>query len=155
MFFLSLLQTMRKKFFVLRCESSTGPARLEYFDSEKKFRIGSLSKRTIDLKTCFNINKKSDSKHKHAIALYTRDDCFPIVADDENALNEWLQALLLQQQVDADGVPVPTFGMYNYYSTNTNAIETNNLKALDSIGNWCITLLVYPNIQCMHEIINL
>ncbi|XP_033640336.1 insulin receptor substrate 1-B-like isoform X5 [Asterias rubens] len=107
--YLKKLKTMRKKFFVLRCESSTGPARLEYFDSEKKFRIGSLSKRTIDLKTCFNINKKSDSKHKHAIALYTRDDCFPIVADDENALNEWLQALLLQQQVDADGVPVPTF----------------------------------------------
>ncbi|XP_022102735.1 insulin receptor substrate 1-B-like isoform X2 [Acanthaster planci] len=107
--YLKKFKTMRKKFFVLRCESSSCPARLEYYDSEKKFRAGALCKRTIDLKTCFNINRKTDSKHRHAIALYTRDDCFVVVAEDENSLNEWLQELLLQQQAENDGMPMPAF----------------------------------------------
>ncbi|XP_038052032.1 insulin receptor substrate 1-B-like isoform X2 [Patiria miniata] len=107
--YLKKFKTMRKKFFVLRCESSSGPARLEYYDTEKKFRAGALCKRTIDLKTCFNINKKTDSKQKHALSLYTRDDCFVVVAEDENSLNEWLQELLLQQQAENDGMPMPAF----------------------------------------------
>ena len=101
---------MRKKFFVLRGESSSGPARLEYYDNEKKFRSGSLTKRTITLRSCFNINRKSDAKNKCALALYTRDDCFAMVADDEASLTEWLQALLEQQQAGLDGAPVPAFG---------------------------------------------
>lgn len=101
---------MRKKYFVLRSESITGPSRLEYYDNEKKFRLGGEAKRTVPLSACFNINKKSDAKHKHAIALYTRDDCFSLVADDEESKQEWLRVLLEQQRAGGDGKPVPAFG---------------------------------------------
>ena len=101
---------MRKKFFVLRSESNAGSARLEYYDSEKKFRLGGEPKRTIPISACFNINKKSDAKHKHAIALYTKDDCFSLVAEDDNSQNEWLRALIEQQRAGGDGKPIPAFG---------------------------------------------
>ncbi|XP_035228178.1 insulin receptor substrate 1-B-like, partial [Stegodyphus dumicola] len=88
------LKTMKKKYFVLRTESESGPARLEYYDSEKKFKAGGPPKRSIHIKTCFNINRKVDAKHKLAIALYTKDDCFSVVADSEASLEDWLNAML-------------------------------------------------------------
>ncbi|CAH1135908.1 unnamed protein product [Ceutorhynchus assimilis] len=91
------LKTSRKKFFVLRNETSEALARLEYYDSEKKFRAGVPPKRSIPLRTCFNINKKQDSKHKFVIALYTKDDCFSIVFDNEEEMKVWLKDFLTLQ----------------------------------------------------------
>ncbi|CAL1297195.1 unnamed protein product [Larinioides sclopetarius] len=88
------LKTMKKKYFVLRTESESGPARLEYYDNEKKFKAGSAAKRSIPIKTCFNINRKVDAKHKYAIALYTKDDCFSVVAENEQLQEDWLNAML-------------------------------------------------------------
>ncbi|XP_055941228.1 insulin receptor substrate 1-like isoform X2 [Argiope bruennichi] len=88
------LKTMKKKYFVLRTESESGPARLEYYDNEKKFKAGSTAKRSIPIKTCFNINRKVDAKHKYAIALYTKDDCFSVVTENEQSQEDWLNALL-------------------------------------------------------------
>lgn len=88
------LKTMKKKYFVLRTESESGPARLEYYDNEKKFKAGGTAKRSISIKTCFNINRKVDAKHKLAIALYTKDDCFSVVTDSESSQEEWLNAML-------------------------------------------------------------
>ncbi|XP_028135100.2 insulin receptor substrate 1-B isoform X1 [Diabrotica virgifera virgifera] len=106
------LKTSRKKWFVLRAETSECSARLEYYDSEKKFNSGQPPKRSIPLKTCFNINKRQDIKHKHVIALYTKDDCFCVVLDTEEELETWLKALLsLQHGEDpTDGeAPRPTY----------------------------------------------
>lgn len=94
---LKKLKTMKKKFFVLRSTSSSGPARLDYHDNEKKFKTGHPPKRTIQLHQCFNINKKSDTKHKFAIALYTKDDCFSIVMEDEESQEKWLNSFLEYQ----------------------------------------------------------
>ncbi|KAL3196022.1 hypothetical protein MRX96_045412 [Rhipicephalus microplus] len=47
--YLRKLKTMKKKFFVMRKESEAGPARLECYDSEKKWKAGALPKRTIAL----------------------------------------------------------------------------------------------------------
>jgi hypothetical protein len=69
--------------------------------------------RAISLKTCFNINRRQDTKHRHVITLYTKDDCFGLVLDCEEELEEWLKALLsLQHGEDiVDGEePKPTFG---------------------------------------------
>lgn len=85
---------MKKKYFVLRTESDSGPARLEYYDNEKKFKAGGNAKRSIDIKTCFNINRKVDAKHKYAITLYTKDDSFSVVAENEASVEEWLNAML-------------------------------------------------------------
>ncbi|KAA0723661.1 Insulin receptor substrate 2-A [Triplophysa tibetana] len=103
-----------KRFFVLRVSSHLGPSRLEYYDSEKKFRntlrssttaaapsasaastgvTASSPKRVIYLYQCFTVNKRADSKNKHLIALYTKDEYFAIVAENEQEQEEWYQAL--------------------------------------------------------------
>ncbi|XP_064652015.1 insulin receptor substrate 1-like [Lineus longissimus] len=90
---LKKLKTNKKKFFVLRQSSSQGPARIEYYDTEKKFKNNSKVNRSIELKACFNISKKQDTKHKYAIALYTKDDCFSLVMESLAEQEAWLQAL--------------------------------------------------------------
>ena len=42
---LSFLQRMKKKYFILFADSDTLPARLEYFDSEKKCKNGQPPKK--------------------------------------------------------------------------------------------------------------
>lgn len=115
--YLKKLKTMKKKWFILRAESADSSARLEYHDSEKKYRQNPGNpKRSIFLKACFNINRRLDTKHKHVIALYTKDDCFCVVLDTEKDLECWLKSLLsLQRGEDVvDGeTPKPTFGQYH------------------------------------------
>ncbi|KAH7937885.1 hypothetical protein HPB49_017164 [Dermacentor silvarum] len=111
--YLRKLKTMKKKFFVMRKESEAGPARLECYDSEKKWKAGVLPKRTIVLRSCFNINRRADAKQRHVLALYTRDDSFALVADNEAELDEWLTEMLRLQHgssdVDGDARPKPLF----------------------------------------------
>ncbi|CAJ1064129.1 insulin receptor substrate 1-B [Xyrichtys novacula] len=88
-------KSMHRRFFVLRAASEHGPARLEYYENEKKFRSKSpVPKKVLSLETCFNINKRADSKNKHMIVLYTRSESFAIAADSEEIQNEWYQAML-------------------------------------------------------------
>ncbi|CAN9501754.1 unnamed protein product [Ophioblennius macclurei] len=88
-------KSMHRRFFVLRAASEHGPARLEYYENEKKFRSKSpVPKKVLNLETCFNINKRADSKNKHMIVLYTRSESFAIAADTEEIQNEWYQAML-------------------------------------------------------------
>lgn len=101
-----------KRFFVLRAASHLGPSRLEYYDSEKKFRNSLRSaaaaaaaaasggavapsppKRVIYLYQCFTVNKRADSKNKHLIALYTKDEYFAIVAENEQEQEDWYVAV--------------------------------------------------------------
>ena len=111
-FVLQTPKKVKKKYFVLRDESVTGPARLEYYDKEKNFSSGVLPKRSIVLKTCLKISKKSDSKHKFGIALYAKDECFQISCDAEVEQNEWLTAMNdLRDEAFEDGqIPHPLFG---------------------------------------------
>ncbi|KAG7188998.1 hypothetical protein KM043_008595 [Ampulex compressa] len=108
---LKKLKTQKKKFFVLRGEAPGYPVCLEYYDSKKKFENKQLPKRSILLHSCFNINKRMDTKHKHVIALYTKDECFCVILENEKELDEWLNAMLLLQSGDVlDGEqPRPTF----------------------------------------------
>nr|XP_023017350.1 insulin receptor substrate 1 isoform X1 [Leptinotarsa decemlineata] len=136
--FLKKLKTSRKKWFVLRAETPECSARLEYYDTEKKFNAGQAPKRSIPLKTCFNINKRIDTKHKHVIALYTKDDCFCVVLDSEEELDGWLKALLSLQHgeeaVDGED-PKPTFEHV------WQVVILNRGLGTDRIGNYrlCLT----------------
>ncbi|XP_076679106.1 insulin receptor substrate 1 chico isoform X3 [Andrena cerasifolii] len=105
------LKTQKKKYFVLRGEAPAYPACLEYYDSKKKFENRQPPKRSIMLDSCFNINKRVDTKYKHVIALYTKDECFCLILENEKELDEWLKAMLLLQSGDvADGEqPRPIF----------------------------------------------
>ncbi|MEE6500669.1 hypothetical protein FKM82_003878 [Ascaphus truei] len=88
-------KSMHKRFFVLRAASEAGLARLEYYENEKKWRHKSgAPKRSIPLESCFNINKRADSKNKHLVALYTKDECFAIAAECDQEQEGWYQALV-------------------------------------------------------------
>uniref|UniRef100_A0A9J8DCD7 Insulin receptor substrate 1 n=1 Tax=Cyprinus carpio carpio TaxID=630221 RepID=A0A9J8DCD7_CYPCA len=88
-------KSMHKRFFVLRAASASGPSRLEYYENEKKWRHKSgAPKKSIPLESCFNINKRADSKNKHLVALYTKDEYFAIAADSEVEQESWYQALV-------------------------------------------------------------
>lgn len=105
-------QTKKDKFFVLRSTSSSGPARLEYHDSEKKFKAGQLPKRQILLHKCFNINKKSDTRQKNCIALYLVDECFAVIVKDATEMQIWLDLLLEHQNeyLTEEQQPYPHYG---------------------------------------------
>uniref|UniRef100_UPI00398E5B17 insulin receptor substrate 2 n=1 Tax=Pristiophorus japonicus TaxID=55135 RepID=UPI00398E5B17 len=82
-----------KRFFVLRERSGDCPARLEYYENEKKWRNKSSAKRVIPLECCLNINKRADAKHKYLIALYTKDEYFAVAADSDQEQESWFSAL--------------------------------------------------------------
>ncbi|KAG8196616.1 hypothetical protein JTE90_014173 [Oedothorax gibbosus] len=92
---------MKKKYFVLRTDSDSGAARLEYFKKEENFKTGQPAKRSIQLKFCNNINRRVDVKQKFVIALYLRYECFSVVADTEDCCEEWLIAMLELQLNDS------------------------------------------------------
>ncbi|XP_026072402.1 insulin receptor substrate 1-B-like isoform X2 [Carassius auratus] len=88
-------KSMHRRYFVLRTASERGPARLEYYESEKKFRgKAPVPKKALALETCFNINKRADSKNKHMIVLYTRAESFVVAAENETDQEEWYQAMV-------------------------------------------------------------
>ncbi|XP_012607459.2 insulin receptor substrate 2 isoform X1 [Microcebus murinus] len=97
-----------KRFFVLRGPgagsdeatatagggSAPQPPRLEYYESEKKWRSkAGAPKRVIALDCCLNINKRADAKHKYLIALYTKDEYFAVAAENEQEQEGWYRAL--------------------------------------------------------------
>lgn len=82
-----------RRFFVLREPSERCPARLEYYESEKKWRNKSAAKRVITLDSCLCVNKRADAKHKHLIALYTKDEYFAVAADNEQEQESWFTVL--------------------------------------------------------------
>ncbi|CAL8133995.1 unnamed protein product [Orchesella dallaii] len=98
----------KMKFFVLRKETSMDkPARLEYYDKEKKFRSGQSPKKSIGLKACFNISR-TDSKCKYSIALHTHNDCVRIVMSNEDEMNDWLRemnSLAGEEEDQEDNLP--------------------------------------------------
>lgn len=82
-----------RRFFVLREPTERCPARLEYYESEKKWRNKSAPKRVITLDSCLCVNKRADAKHKHLIALYTKDEYFAVAADNEQEQESWYAVL--------------------------------------------------------------
>ncbi|KAA8579531.1 insulin receptor substrate 2 isoform X1 [Etheostoma spectabile] len=82
-----------RRFFVLREPTDRCPARLEYYESEKKWRNKSAAKRVITLDSCLCVNKRADAKHKHLIALYTKDEYFAVAADNEQEQESWYMVL--------------------------------------------------------------
>ncbi|XP_029936301.1 insulin receptor substrate 2 [Myripristis murdjan] len=82
-----------KRFFVLKEPSEGFPARLEYYESEKKWKNKSAAKRVIPLDCCLNINKRADAKYKYLIALYTKDEYFALAAENEQEQENWYRVL--------------------------------------------------------------
>ncbi|XP_076857916.1 insulin receptor substrate 2 isoform X2 [Brachyhypopomus gauderio] len=94
-----------KRFFVLKAQGEGFPARLEYYESEKKWKNKCAAKRVIPLDSCLNINKRADAKHKHLIAFYTKDEYFAVAADNEQEQEIWFRVLtgLMNEEKGCDG----------------------------------------------------
>uniref|UniRef100_A0AAR2KV64 Insulin receptor substrate 2b n=1 Tax=Pygocentrus nattereri TaxID=42514 RepID=A0AAR2KV64_PYGNA len=82
-----------KRFFVLRGPGEGCAPRLEYYESEKKWRNRAAARRVVALDSCLNINKRADAKHKHLIALYTKDEYFAVAAENEQEQESWFRLL--------------------------------------------------------------
>ncbi|KAH0626038.1 hypothetical protein JD844_000737 [Phrynosoma platyrhinos] len=82
----------RRRYFVLRCGGERGPARLEYYENEKKFRAGGpcpRPKRAFPLASALNINKRADARHRYLIVLYGRDGTFGVAAENAEQQQTW------------------------------------------------------------------
>uniref|UniRef100_A0AAY4BMK3 Insulin receptor substrate 2 n=1 Tax=Denticeps clupeoides TaxID=299321 RepID=A0AAY4BMK3_9TELE len=97
-----------RRFFVLKERGEGVPARLEYYETEKKWRNRAAAKRTIALDSCLNVNRRADAKHKHLIALYTKDEYFAVAADSEQEQEAWYQ-LLAEVLTEGSGSSLPGF----------------------------------------------
>ncbi|XP_054743238.1 insulin receptor substrate 1 [Anastrepha obliqua] len=132
------LNTMKKKFFVLYKDTSRGCARLEYFDSMKKFKSGTSPKRVVKLENCFNINRRLDTKYDYVIALATKDGGFGIVLETENEMLNWLQTLLsLQRSITnkEDSYPLNFDHVWQVVVQKKNLAEERRI-----IGNYHVCL---------------
>uniref|UniRef100_A0A452H340 Insulin receptor substrate 1 n=1 Tax=Gopherus agassizii TaxID=38772 RepID=A0A452H340_9SAUR len=88
-------KSQRRRFFVLRAPSERGPARLEYYDSEKKFGAGGARpKRSFALASALHINKRADARHRHLIVLYGRDGTFGLAAESAEQQEAWYRAMM-------------------------------------------------------------
>ncbi|XP_072315108.1 insulin receptor substrate 1-B [Eucyclogobius newberryi] len=143
-------KSMHRRYFVLRCASELGPARLEYYESEKKFRgKAPVPKKAVALETCFNINKRADSKNKHMIVLYTRAESFAVAADSEADQDEWYQAMVelqckcknLTESAAAEdyGVPNPGPAFKEVWQVKVWPKGLGQAKNLVGIYRLCLT----------------
>ncbi|XP_040037245.2 insulin receptor substrate 2-B [Gasterosteus aculeatus] len=159
-----------KRFFVLRAASRLGPSRLEYYDSEKKFRStlrsaaaaatassggggggASPPRRVIYLYQCFTVNKRADSKNKHLIALYTKDEYFAIVAENEQEQEDWYVAVseLMSEgkkgHVDSDdlddgyGTVTPGTVFKEVWQVNVKPKGLGQTKNLTGVHRLCLS----------------
>ncbi|XP_029975467.1 insulin receptor substrate 1-B [Salarias fasciatus] len=143
-------KSMHRRYFVLRAASERGPARLEYYESEKKFRgKAPVPKRAVALETCFNINKRADAKNKHMIVLYTRAESFAVAAESEADQDDWYQAMVDLQcksknPTDSDaagdyGVPNPGPAFKEVWQVKVWPKGLGQAKNLVGIYRLCLT----------------
>ncbi|XP_045606843.1 insulin receptor substrate 1 isoform X3 [Procambarus clarkii] len=137
--YLKKLKTMKKKFFVLRRETGPDyPARLEYYDNERKFRAGAQPKKPIILRTCFSINRKKDPKHSHVIALYSNHDSVCMAAESDAELNDWLG--LLHHHMHVTGADGQSRKMYEHvWLVSVQPRSLGSSKGLTGEHHICLT----------------
>ncbi|XP_074479927.1 insulin receptor substrate 1-B [Sebastes fasciatus] len=143
-------KSMHRRYFVLRAASERGPARLEYYESEKKYRgKAPVPKKAVALETCFNINKRADAKNKHMIVLYTRAESFAVAADNEADQDEWYQAMVelhckSKNPIDSEeggdyGVPNPGPAFKEVWQVKVWPKGLGQAKNLVGVYRLCLT----------------
>ncbi|XP_037877614.1 uncharacterized protein LOC101745072 isoform X2 [Bombyx mori] len=132
------LKNMKKKYFVLRAETADCSARLEYYESEKKFRASAAPKRVLPLKSCYNITRRLDLKQKHVIALFTREEQFCVVAENEQELHAWLSAILKQHRSD-DASTEPLLPIQRVWQVTVQKKGLGASKNIQGLYNLCLT----------------
>jgi len=96
--YISKLKSKKRRYFVLYGENENEPARLEYYENEKRFKTNpNAYKRQILLKDCFAVIEKNDPRFKNnkifVFAIYTRSDCFSLMFDNQDEMNSWFSLI--------------------------------------------------------------
>ncbi|XP_016054166.1 PREDICTED: insulin receptor substrate 4 [Miniopterus natalensis] len=117
-----------RRYFVLKLETADAPARLEYYENARKFRhsvraaaaaaaaaaSGTAApalippRRVITLYQCFSVSQRADARYRHLIALFTQDEYFAMVAENESEQESWyllLSRLILESKRRRCGTP--------------------------------------------------
>lgn len=142
-------KSMRRRFFVLRSPGARGPARLEYYENEKKFRLGDGSggpRGTVVLEEAFGVNKRADAKRRNLLVLYTRDGGLCVAADGEEEQEAWYQAIQeLQAQVRAlstpteDGATWPGPAFREVWQVSLRPRGLGQTRNLSGVYRLCLT----------------
>ncbi|VVC39762.1 Pleckstrin homology domain,IRS-type PTB domain,PH domain-like [Cinara cedri] len=146
-------KSTKKKFFVLReLTAFGGPACLEYYDTEKKWRNNGSPNKVIVLKACFNITKRVDSRTKKTIIrINTSHNNFSILFDTDTELDEWLDLMLVLQRVNKnyghiDSIKEPLEHIWHVVIMNKGL--GNNAKLLGMTGlclcDKTMSIMKYP-----------
>uniref|UniRef100_G1T082 Insulin receptor substrate 4 n=1 Tax=Oryctolagus cuniculus TaxID=9986 RepID=G1T082_RABIT len=89
--------------------TADAPARLEYYENARKFRHSVRAaaaaaaaaasgaavpalippRRVITLYQCFSVSQRADARYRHLIALFTQDEYFAMVAENESEQESW------------------------------------------------------------------
>lgn len=92
---------------------------LSYYESEKKFRANPDSssqqpRRTILLKHVWNVHKKFDKNERSVMAIYTREEMFATICDDDESLQDWISTIRceLSQMGQFFSRPYREYGKY-------------------------------------------
>ncbi|XP_039089420.1 insulin receptor substrate 4 [Hyaena hyaena] len=116
------------RYFVLKLETADAPARLEYYENARKFRHSVRAaaaaaaaaasgaavpalippRRVITLYQCFSVSQRADARYRHLIALFTQDEYFAMVAENESEQESWyllLSRLILESKRRRCGTP--------------------------------------------------
>ncbi|XP_021097266.1 insulin receptor substrate 4 isoform X2 [Heterocephalus glaber] len=110
-----------RRYFVLKLETADAPARLEYYENARKFRHSVRAaaaaaaaatsgtpvpalippRRVITLYQCFSVSQRADARYRHLIALFTQNEYFAMVAENETEQESWyllLSRLILESK---------------------------------------------------------
>lgn len=110
-----------RRYFVLKLETADAPARLEYYENARKFRHSVRAaaaaaaaaasgaavpalippRRVIILYECFSVSQRADARYRYLIALFTQDEYFALVAENESEQESWyllLSRLILESK---------------------------------------------------------
>ncbi|XP_063786775.1 insulin receptor substrate 1-like [Pseudophryne corroboree] len=141
-------KSMRRRYFVLRSTGPRGPARLEYYENEKKFRLAEGSggpRGAVVLEEAFGVNKRTDAKKRHLLVLYTRDGGLCVSAEGEEEQEAWFHAILeLQSQVrslssSTDGAAWPGPAFREVWQVSLRPRGLGQTRNLSGIYRLCLT----------------
>eukprot|EP00112_Aurelia_sp_Birch-Aquarium-sp1_P003405 Seg138.4 transcript_id=Seg138.4/GoldUCD/mRNA.D3Y31 product="Insulin receptor substrate 1" protein_id=Seg138.4/GoldUCD/D3Y31 len=105
------LKNNKIRFFVLHAASKDGRARLESYQSEKKFKDSSTPNRTIFMSDIFSIDKIKDTANDFTFAIYLKDEKLGLIAKFPDDRDSWIEALDFAKKQQ---MAMPTGSIYEF-----------------------------------------
>ncbi|XP_023804776.1 insulin receptor substrate 1-like isoform X1 [Oryzias latipes] len=114
--YLGKLDRNRRRYFVLRAGSHTGPSRLEWYKSRERFTaveksagrsvlFGSNKQGVVYLRCCLGVSRIGNSRKGHVVELYAKDHTVVLLAEDQQQNQDWyaaIKTLMEEEQRDEE-----------------------------------------------------